>query len=279
VAYSGSKSDLKLMEELARDNVRGSTFGGRVGKLQRVAKFEAEQLAKYGIQSGLAVKPVEVRIADKKKDDSKRKKDEDEDNGEKKKKKKKKAEKRKKAEKEKEKEKKGTSKKDDSKKKKGKTGGSSSSSDRSDGDVVLEGAAYEGEQSASTRLRDWWSKAGFAWGGVVGSKRERDVGDDDSAAARTKKKKSGFTEDDQEALFKSAHEHGVQKGTKRGLGGTGIIKTEWTGERIVYADDDDNDAMKKSTIRRAEKKPIKEKKSKKEKKPKKEKSLKKASNA
>ena len=55
VACSGSKSELKLMEELARDNHRGSTFGGRVGKLERIARFEAEQLAKYGIQRGSAV--------------------------------------------------------------------------------------------------------------------------------------------------------------------------------------------------------------------------------
>ena len=52
VAFSGSKSDLQLMHELAEDNHRGSTFGGRVGKLERIAKFEAEQLAKYGIQRG-----------------------------------------------------------------------------------------------------------------------------------------------------------------------------------------------------------------------------------
>ena len=58
VAFSGSKSDLQLMHELAEDNHRGSTFGGRVGKLERIAKFEAEQLAKYGIQRGSASAPA-----------------------------------------------------------------------------------------------------------------------------------------------------------------------------------------------------------------------------
>ena len=98
VVYSGSKSDLKLMEELARDNHRGSTFGGRVGKLERIARFEAEQLAKYGVQNGLAAAPVVVETA---REDEEKKKDEKKDK--KKKKEKEKKEKKKKKEKEKEK--------------------------------------------------------------------------------------------------------------------------------------------------------------------------------
>ena len=67
---------------------------------------------------------------------------------------------------------------------------------------VVRGAAYEGEPSTSTKERDWWSKAGFAWGGVVGSKREQDLLRDGNDGKSTKR---GFTEDDQENLFKSAH--------------------------------------------------------------------------
>lgn len=231
VAYSGSKSDLKLMEELAKDNHRGSTFGGRVGKLERIAKFEAEQLAKYGIQSGSAVKAIETKTTPDERGDAKDKK-------------KKKKEKKK----DKKQEKKSTKYVDE----KGEPEPESEPA-----------AAYEGEQSASTKERDWWFRAGFSWGGLVGSKREKDLTTD--ADGRPSKTRSGFTEDDQEALFKSAHERGVQKGTKRGLGGAGIIKSEWTGDRKTFAEDEDEDEAPKKRAKK-EKKDKKDKKKKKDKK-------------
>jgi len=229
VAYSGSKSDLKLMEELAKDNHRGSTFGGRVGKLERIAKFEAEQLAKYGIQSGSAVKAIETKTTPNERGAAKEKK---------------------KKKKDKKQEKKSTK----------------SADDKDEPEPESEpAAAYEGEQSASTKERDWWFRAGFSWGGLVGSKREKDLTTD--ADGRPSKTRSGFTEDDQEALFKSAHERGVQKGTKRGLGGAGIIKSEWTGDRKTFAEDEDEDEDKASKKRaKKEKKDKKDKKKKKDKK-------------
>jgi len=224
VAYSGSKSDLRLMEELARDNHRGSTFGGRVGKLERIAKFEAEQLAKYGIQSGTAVKPIETKTPGER------------------------------GAKEKKKDKKKDKKKEKKEKKKEK-------SLDEDEDETEPAAAYEGEQSASTKERDWWFRAGFAWGGLVGSKREKDLTTD--ADGRPSKTRSGFTEDDQEALFKSAHERGVQKGTKRGLGGAGIIKSEWTGDRKTWTEDEDEAPKKRAKKEKRDKKDKKKKKDKK----------------
>ena len=229
IVSSGSKADLKLMEELASGNHRGSTFGGRSGKLERIAKFEAEQLAKYGVQNGAAAPPVVVTATATTTVTKSSKK----------------------------------TKKEKTKKEKTKHAARDSDSDRSAGDVELvRGVAYEGEPSTSTKERDWWSKAGFAWGGVVGSKREQDLlrqGDDDDDA--TKSTKRGFTEDDQENLFKSAHETGVVRGTHRGLGGKGLIKTEWTGKRKTSFDDDDDDDKKSRG-----KKDKKEKKEKKEKK-------------
>ena len=232
VAFSGSKSDLQLMRELAEDNHRGSTFGGRVGKLERIAKFEAEQLAKYGIQRGSASAPAAAETKKKPKEKSKK----------------------------------------DKKKRK------------SDGEGAVEttvrpsGVSYEGEKSLSTKLSDWWTRAGFAWGGLVGSKRERDLNDDGAAddedGADRAKRGKGFTENDQEALFKSAHETNVAKGTKRGLGGRGVLKSEWTGvRRTDFGDDDDDDVAKNDARRKNEKakKEKKEKKDKKEKKQKKEK--------
>ena len=223
IVSSGSKADLKLMEELASGNHRGSTFGGRSGKLERIAKFEAEQLAKYGVQHGAAAAPVVVTATTSKRETKTTKKDS------------KKAKKEKKAKKH-----------------------ADSDSNHSARDVeVVRGAAYEGEPSTSTKERDWWSKAGFAWGGVVGSKREQDLFGDGSDGKSTKR---GFTEDDQENLFKSAHETGVVRGTHRGLGGKGLIKTEWEGKRKTSFDDEDDD--KDATRRnKKEKKEKKEKKS------------------
>jgi Pin2-interacting protein X1 len=227
VAYSGSKSDLKLMEELAKDNHRGSTFGGRVGKLERIAKFEAEQLAKYGIQSGSAVKAIETKTTPNERGAAKEKK------------------------------KKKEKKKDKKQEKKSK------SADESEPESEP-AAAYEGEKSASTKERDWWFRAGFSWGGLVGSKREKDLTTD--ADGRPSKPRSGFTEDDQEALFKSAHERGVQKGTKRGLGGAGIIKSEWTGDRKTFAEEDEEEEKAPKKRAKKEKKDKKDKKKKKDKK-------------
>ena len=233
VVYSGSKSDLKLMEELARDNHRGSTFGGRVGKLERIARFEAEQLAKYGVQNGLAAAPVVVETA---REDKEKKKDEKKDKKKKKKKKKK------------------TSGGDDDERD-GETGEKS---------ATLTAEEYEGEQSASTKKSDWWSRAGFAWGGVVGSKREKDLNDDGGKTGE--KGRRGFSEGDQEALFKKAHDTMVHKGTKRGLGGRGILKSEWTGERKTNFDDSDDEGEKHRSTEKKAKKEKKEKKAKKEKK-------------
>ena len=236
VVYSGSKSDLKLMEELARDNHRGSTFGGRVGKLERIARFEAEQLAKYGVQNGLAAAPVVVETA---REDEEKKKDEKKD------------------------------KKKDKKKKKKKKKTSGGDDDERDGETgeksaTLTAEEYEGEQSASTKKSDWWSRAGFAWGGVVGSKREKDLNDDGGKTGE--KGRRGFSEGDQEALFNKAHDTMVHKGTKRGLGGRGILKSEWTGERKTNFDDSDDQGEKHRSTEKKAKKEKKEKKAKKEKK-------------
>lgn len=40
------------------------------------------------------------------------------------------------------------------------------------------GVLYEGEKFLSIKFSDWWTRAGFVWGGLVGSKRERDLNDD-----------------------------------------------------------------------------------------------------
>ena len=121
VVYSGSKSDLKLMEELARDNHRGSTFGGRVGKLERIARFEAEQLAKHGVQNGSRRRPSSSKPG---REDEEKKKDEKKDKKKKKKKKKKKT-----------------------------SGGDDDERDGETGEksATLTAEEYEGEQSASTK--------------------------------------------------------------------------------------------------------------------------------
>ena len=188
--YSGSKSDLKLMEELARDNHRGSTFGGRVGKLERIARFEAEQLAAHrGASSDAAASPVVVKTA---REDEEKKKDEKKDKKKKKKKKKKKT-----------------------------SGGDDDERDGETGEksATLTAEEYEGEQSASTKKSDWWSRAGFAWGGVVGSKREKDLNDDGG--------KTG--EKDAEGSVKVTKRRYLTRRTtrwctraKRGLGGRGV---------------------------------------------------------
>lgn len=185
-AETEAEAELRLMEELSKGNHRGSTFGGRAGKLERVAKFQAEELAKYGIQSGAAATAAATAEASKKKKERMRD-----------------------------------------------APAVAEASSRGTRDDVPSGTSYEGERSKTTNERDWWSKAGFAWGGVVGSKRERDLDSRDASSAKPR----GFTEDDQESLFKSAHEFGVTRGTHRGLGGKGAIKSEWTGERKSFADD------------------------------------------
>ena len=95
---------------------------------------------------------------------------------------------------------------------------------------VLTGEAYEGLPSQSTKTLEWWINAKFQWGGLVGSARER-------SADVPKNNKRGFTEDDQEALFHSAHDGKVERGAKRGLGGKGVIKTEHTGVKKKFTED------------------------------------------
>ena len=73
---------------------------------------------------------------------------------------------------------------------------------------VLTGEAYEGLPSESTKNRTWWVNAKFQWGGLVGSAREK-------SADVPKSAKRGFTEDDQERLFHSAHDGKVERGAKR----------------------------------------------------------------
>jgi hypothetical protein len=139
---------------------------------------------------------------------------------------------------------------------------------------VLTGEAYEGLPSESTKSRTWWVNAKFQWGGLVGSAREK-------SADVPKSAKRGFTEDDQERLFHSAHDGKVERGAKRGLGGKGVIKTEHTGVKQKFSEEgellgggiDSKDA--KPAKKSREKSPEKEKKEKKAKKEKKEKSGKK----
>ena len=134
----------------------------------------------------------------------------------------------------------------------------------------MTGEAYEGKPSVSTVERDWWVQAKFQWGGLVGSKRERDcevrVKDTD---------KVGFTEDDQEALFHLAHEGKIEKGTKRGLGGKGQIKMKsgeaYEGKKMKFSEEGELLAPGMSGGKKVEEAPVKEKKEKKAKKEKKEK--------
>jgi hypothetical protein len=141
---------------------------------------------------------------------------------------------------------------------------------------VLTGEAYEGLPSESTKSRTWWVNAKFQWGGLVGSAREK-------SADVPKSAKRGFTEDDQERLFHSAHDGKVERGAKRGLGGKGVIKTEHTGVKQKFSEEgellgggiDGKKDAKKSREKSREKSPEKEKKEKKAKKEKKEKSGKK----
>ena len=149
----------------------------------------------------------------------------------------------------------------------------------------LTGAAYEGVPSESTKTLEWWVNAKFQWGGLVGSARER-------SADVPKSARRGFTEDDQERLFHSAHDGKVERGAKRGLGGKGVIKTEHTGvkkrfseagellgggieaketEPAKKAKREKNPEKEKKARKAKEKKEKKEKKAKKEKKEKKEK--------
>jgi hypothetical protein len=109
----------------------------------------------------------------------------------------------------------------------------------------------------------------------VGSAREK-------SADVPKSAKRGFTEDDQERLFHSAHDGKVERGAKRGLGGKGVIKTEHTGVKQKFSEEGellgggiDGKKDAKSREKSREKSPEKEKKAKKAKKEKKEKSGKK----
>ena len=95
----------------------------------------------------------------------------------------------------------------------------------------LTGEAWEGLPSKSTKEAKWWVNAKFVWGGLCGSAREK------SSDVRKNSHKIGFTEDDQEALFNSAHAGKVEKGAKRGLGGKGQIKSEHTGTKMRYDDE------------------------------------------
>jgi hypothetical protein len=272
IYYSGRESDLKLAKDLAKGGGKGDGgfFGRAKGKLARIAEAEKAFMDKYGgVQEGDAARERAARGDDASSSgggspDAKKAKTSRTKASKRDKKKAKAA-----ANDEAEAAKKAAKKAD---KKSKKSAPRTPSPDPEP--EPLTGEAYEGKPSASTLSLSWWQNAKFTWGGVVGSKRERDL-DDRSAVKRER----GFTEDDQEALFNLAHDGKVEKRSKRGLGGKGVIKTEHTGTKRRFDDDGELDAAPgtgKSAKEPAavvvkekrEKKEKKEKKSKKEKSPK-----------
>ena len=196
--------------KVAREIAKEQGFRGRKGKLARVASFEEEQMKKYGIQTGT----IDVRTTN--------------NNNTK-----------------------------DSKavaaavvvtvedEKSVNDGNNKKSSDKKKGE------SYEGKQSKTTKKSSWWRNAGFLWGGLVGSKRELDrdvIRKDDEDEDVDKNAKNGFTEKQQENIFKKAHEMASAKGSRRGLGDTAVNFTgkEFTGTKKAFDEnDDDNDEKKK----------------------------------
>eukprot|EP00227_Mantoniella_beaufortii_P021161 CAMPEP_0197578390 /NCGR_PEP_ID=MMETSP1326-20131121/2624_1 /TAXON_ID=1155430 /ORGANISM="Genus nov. species nov., Strain RCC2288" /LENGTH=205 /DNA_ID=CAMNT_0043141569 /DNA_START=161 /DNA_END=774 /DNA_ORIENTATION=+ len=61
IFYSGKKSDFDLAKDLAKDG--WGNWGRAKGKLARIAKYEEEQLAKYGIQTGESTAATAAKAA------------------------------------------------------------------------------------------------------------------------------------------------------------------------------------------------------------------------
>jgi hypothetical protein len=222
---SASREELKLAKMLAKDSRgRAGRFGGRDGKMARIRQMEQEQAAaaraKLGVELPKSGGKSEKK--DRKVEKSEKRKRQAEEGGSKKR-----------------------SRKDSS------SSGSSSSEDDSDSsDTNVSQEQQEQQQQASkpkppvyiVRLPDdgkpvtpfkptpgegWWGAKLFASAGCLGGL--------DEAAEHVSRERKTFNEDDQTALYMSAHDK--QRQGRRGLGKSTTLKIaggKWEGTKVTF---------------------------------------------